>query len=79
MKKKYLKPERTHWRYFMFDEKQLVAIFTEWDRRWRENPDKFWSTARHLLKSKPKDYGEAVVPYFLKLSGEMAKKKARKK
>lgn len=49
------------------DEKELAAAFTEWDRRYREEPERFMSEAEHLLKSNPRDYGEACAPYLIAL------------
>ena len=52
------------------DESTVAAAFTEWDRRYREDPEKFWSEATRLLKNTPESYGEACAPYFLKLLRE---------
>lgn len=46
---------------------ELAAAFTEWDRRHREEPDRFMSEAQHLLKETPESYGEACAPYLLKI------------
>lgn len=56
---------------YTFTESEIARTFTEWDRRYRENPEQFWSEAQHLLKSNPKDYGEACAPYFLKIHREI--------
>jgi hypothetical protein len=50
---------------------EIIATFTEWDRRYRENPEQFMSEAVHLLKQTPKTYGHAATPYFLKILGEI--------
>lgn len=50
---------------------QICAAFTEWDRRYRENPDQFMSEAVHLLKETPQNYGESATPYFLKILSEI--------
>jgi hypothetical protein len=50
---------------------EIIQTFTEWDRRYREDPDKFQSEAAHLLKETPETYGEGAAPYFLKLLKEM--------
>ena len=42
----------------------LVITFAEWDKRYRENPDQFWSDVEHLLGNTPKTYGEAAAAYF---------------
>jgi len=44
---------------------EMEAAFTEWDRRYREEPDRFMSEASHLLKETPESYGEACAPYFV--------------
>lgn len=52
---------------FTITQKEMEAAFTEWDRRYREDPEKFTSEAAHLLKETPETYGQAAAPYFLKL------------
>ena len=42
---------------------ELAAAFTEWDRRYREEPERFMSEAAHLLKETPETYGAACAPY----------------
>ena len=49
---------------------ELAAAFTEWDRRYREEPDRFYSEAHHLLKETPETYGEACAPYLAKILKE---------
>ena len=49
---------------------ELAAAFTEWERRYREEPDRFMSEASKLLKQTPKSYGEACAPYLLKILAE---------
>jgi len=46
-------------------EEELTKTFTEWDRRYREDPEKFMSESMHLLKETPQTYGEACAPYFV--------------
>lgn len=58
--------------------KEIAATFTEWDRRFREDPEGFQSEATRLLKETPESYGAAVTPYFAKLLGEIRKKSGRK-
>ena len=53
------------------NEQQLEQVFTEWDRRWRENPESFTDIVTHLTKNTPKSYGEACVPYFIKILKEI--------
>jgi hypothetical protein len=50
---------------------ELAAAFTEWDRRYREEPDRFVSEAQHLLKETPETYGEACAPYLIKILSEL--------
>ena len=46
---------------------QIAAAFTEWDRRFREDPDQFISEAKRLLTETPETYGEACAPYFIEI------------
>ena len=48
-------------------EAMLAAAFTEWDRRYREEPERFYSEATRLLKKTPEQYGDAAAPYLLAL------------
>lgn len=50
-------------------EQQLAAAFTEWDRRFREEPERFVSEAEHLLKGTAETYGEECAPYLIALLG----------
>lgn len=51
-------------------EATLAAAFTEWDRRFREEPERFQSEAVRLLKGDPESYGEACAPYLLAILAE---------
>jgi len=51
---------------------QLADAFTEWDRRYREEPERFMSEAAHLLKETPHQYGQACAPYLIKIINEQA-------
>jgi len=53
-------------------ETQFAAAFTEWDRRYREEPDRFVSEAHHLLKDTPETYGAACASYLLFILNEQA-------
>jgi hypothetical protein len=53
-----------------FSERELAAAFTEWDRRFREDPDRFRSEAARLLKGTPETYGDACAPYLLAILEE---------
>ena len=48
-------------------EQEFAEAFTEWDRRYREEPGRFQSEAVRLLKETPESYGAACAPYFLAL------------
>ena len=50
---------------------EVQRAFTEWDRRWREEPERFQSEAEHLAEETPETYGEACAPYFLKIVSEV--------
>ena len=49
------------------DERQLAGAFTEWDRRFREEPERFEAEAVRLLKGTPETYGDACAPYLIAL------------
>lgn len=53
---------------------QITAAFTEWDRRYREEPERFMTEAQHLLKETPETYGAACMPYFSKILHEIQTK-----
>jgi hypothetical protein len=50
---------------------EIQAAFTEWERRYREEPDRFMSEAQKLLKETPQTYGEACAPYFESILSEV--------
>lgn len=50
---------------------QLAAAFTEWDRRYREDPAKFQNEAERLLRETPETYGQACAPYFEEILAEV--------
>lgn len=52
-------------------EQQLAAAFTEWDRRYREEPERFMNEAQHLLKETAETYGQACAPYLIKILSEI--------
>lgn len=52
---------------------ELAAAFTEWDRRYREEPERFMSEAEHLLKETPETYGEGCAPYFVEILNDLRK------
>lgn len=51
--------------------KEISDAFTEWDRRFREDPSNFMSEAQRLLEGTPESYGQACAPYFLKILQEI--------
>lgn len=54
---------------------QIVAAFSEWDRRYREEPERFESEAARLLKGTPETYGQACAPYFCAILNAIKKGK----
>ena len=48
----------------------MAAAFTEWGRRYREEPDRFMRESERLLAETPESYGEACAPYFRQLLAE---------
>ncbi|MCA7083400.1 hypothetical protein K7G19_07280 [Cupriavidus sp. DB3] len=48
---------------------ELAAAFTEWDRRYREEPDRFWSEAE-MAAASPETYGDAAAPYLIEIIQE---------
>lgn len=53
---------------------EIAAAFTEWDRRYREEPERFYSEAEHLLKETAESYGAACAPYFMQILAELDRK-----
>ncbi len=53
-----------------FTERDLAQAFTEWDRRYREEPERFQNEVERLLRGTPETYGEACAPYLLNSLGE---------
>jgi len=49
---------------------QLARAFTEWERRYREEPSRFMSEAEKLLTETPRTYGEACAPYLISIINE---------
>jgi hypothetical protein len=50
---------------------QIAATFTEWERRYRENPEQFRSEAEKLLRDTPQTYGDSCAPYFIEILSEV--------
>lgn len=51
-------------------EADLAEAFTEWDRRYREEPERFQSEARRLLTTTPETYGQRAAPYLMMILEE---------
>lgn len=56
---------------FTLTEAELAAAFTEWDRRYREEPERFQHEATRLLHETPMTYGDACAPYLLSILQEL--------
>ena len=68
------KPPYTKPNPISIEQSRLVLFakaFTEWNRRWREEPERFMSESDLLLKETPETYGDACAPYFMKLLDEV--------
>ena len=52
-------------------EAELAAAFTEWERRYREEPERFYSEGQKILRMTPESYGEAAAPYCLAILAEL--------
>ena len=52
-------------------QEELEKVFTEWERRSREEPERFQSEAAKLLCETPESYGQACAPYFVHILGEL--------
>jgi hypothetical protein len=50
---------------------ELSEVFTEWERRYRENPELFFSEQEKLQTHSPESYGEACAPYFAEILMEI--------
>jgi hypothetical protein len=53
--------------FYSVTEEQLAAAFTEWERRYREEPERFQSEGEKLLRDTPETYGQACAPYLIAL------------
>jgi len=58
MKTPQIEPER-----FTISTDELAVAFTEWQRRYQENPEAFLS-AQEQQAQNPQTYGELSAPYF---------------
>jgi hypothetical protein len=46
---------------------KFEKAFTEWDIRYRNNPEDFMDAVTHLLRNTPYSYGKACAVYFSNL------------
>lgn len=60
-------------RTITINERQMAAVFAEWDRRFRDNPSEFIDFAEHLLKGDAITYGDMASAYFITLFDEVIK------
>lgn len=49
---------------------ELAAAFAEWERRYRQEPERFMSEATKLINTTPQSCGEFCAQYFIKLLTE---------
>lgn len=54
-----------------FTQEHFEKMFTEWDLRWRTNPEDFMSVVDHLLGETPYSYGKTCALYFMELAKEI--------
>jgi len=54
--------------------KEIVQAFTEWDRRYRNDPEQFQSEVEHLLRNTPDTYGAIAAVYFEKVLEDVRRK-----
>jgi hypothetical protein len=48
-------------------EADLAVAFSEWERRFREEPERYTSEAEKLLRMTPETYGDECAPYLIAL------------
>ncbi len=53
---------------------ELAAAFTEWERRYREEPSRCMSEAQKLLHTTPQEYGERCAPHLASIIREIQEK-----
>ena len=46
-------------------ETEMTAAFTEWERRYREEPEKFMHDVTRFTRTTPETYGEGATRTFL--------------
>lgn len=53
----------------VFTERHLSAALTEWERRYREEPERFMNESQRLAIS-PDTYGDSCAPYLISILNE---------
>ena len=61
--------EGTH--AYAYTQEQLAELFTEWERRYREEPAKFMSDVERYTVTTPATYGDLCAAYFLGLGKDI--------
>lgn len=52
---------------------ELAAAFTEWDRRWRKEPERFEADCVRVLQGRScESYGENCAPYLVEILADLA-------
>ena len=51
---------------------RAAALFTEWERRYREAPEEFQSDVQRFGFTTPASYGESGAQYFFTLTQDVA-------
>jgi hypothetical protein len=59
------------WRNLASKGRHLALAFTEWDRRYREEPDRFQSDVARLLTSDAETYGEQASAYLMEILADI--------
>ena len=55
---------------------EIARAFTEWERRFREQPEKYTIT-REAFACDAQSYGEVVAPYFISILAEIQSAKPK--
>jgi hypothetical protein len=58
-------------------QRELAAAFTEWDRRFREEPERFEAESVRLLRGTPETYGDCCAPYLISIICEQRSQAGR--
>ena len=56
------------------EHEEIVRAFTEWDRRYRNEPELFMNEVQHLLQNTPDTYGAKAAVYFTKVLEDVRRK-----